>query len=277
MPKGSKKKKKKNVSTQNTGTAAQNTAPKVNNDELKAVLASLKEGNSPEKQEALRTHLQSATLIAPAAMKTAGAPVPGNKAQINFFQMNTKDGKSYFPAFTDNDTAATFRPGPNVPVARVVIPFKEYGRMFSDPNSTIEGLVLNPGIDNIIIPKKMIQLLCGIPVAAGPAGMPAAPQKPSYAEPKSYPTRMMNAVYDYCAEHEEISRVWMKNKIVPPTVSYLLIVEADRQDQDILDAIKAVAEPLAKEVPVETAFYTEELEKEAIQGAFAAYDRLLEL
>jgi hypothetical protein len=61
------------------------------------------------------------------------------------------------------------------------------------------------------------------------------------------------------------------------TASFWLAVEADRKDQAILDGIVEAALPLAKDVPVEAVFVTDEIMEKIIKETVALYDRALEL
>ena len=88
---------------------------------------------------------------------------------------------------------------------------------------------------------------------------------------------MINAVYDHCASVPEIDRVFFKQKMTGNTASFWLAVEADRKDQAILDGIVEAALPLAKDVPVEAVFVTDEIMEKIIKETVALYDRALEL
>ena len=134
--------------------------------------------------------------------------------------------------------------------------------------------------DNIVIPKQLLGILSGrikpVQQTAAPIQNLAAANA-TFSEPAVYPTRMVNAVYDHCAEVKEISRVWLKQKLMAGAISFFLIVEADSTDQALLDGILETALPLAKDVPVEAVFVNDELMKKVIGEAVALYDRELEL
>ena len=153
----------------------------------------------------------------------------------------------------------------------IVRTMKEYDALLSDPNTKIQGVIINPGTDNIVIPKPLIALLAGRerpkPV------QPTAPMNVTYSEPNVYPTRLVNAVYDYCESNDAISRVWLKSKLYGPTMAFFLVVEAEKQEHDILTKIHEAAVPHAKDLPVEVVFINDELRKNVIKEAVAMYDR----
>lgn len=282
MAKGKKKKKVQNNAAQQVKVAP------VSNPVLKSAIEDLKSGNSPEKQQALQNGLRKARLLAPCGFDVELKPGPDGRlpnikpSQVRFYLINTNEGKVFFPAFTDLEEAGKFKvSGDNDPKTQNIIrTILDYDNMLKDPNNKAEGVVINPGSDNIVIPKQLIGILTGRIKPVQTPAMPAggmAPVNATYSEPAVYPTRMVNAVYDHCAEDSRISRVWLKQKLMAGQLSFFLAVEADVQDQAILDGILETALPLAKDVPVEAVFTDDTLMKKVIGEAFAFYDRELEL
>lgn len=279
-----KKKKKKVKAVQGAPIA---------NPALRAAIDGLKQENSMEKQNALTEALKEAKLLSPVIFDGQLAKDEMGRTivkpnQVRFILINTKDGKTYFPAFTDIEETTKF------PVAgdkdpkpqNVVRTMKEFDQLFKDPANKALGVVINPGTDNIVIPKNLVALAAGTlklevpPVQQNtptPSPMPSPLLNIRYVEPSIYPTRMINAVYDHCVNVPEIDRVFFKQKIAGTSVSFWLAVEADRKDQAILDGIREAAEPLAKDVPVEVVFTNEKIMSDIIKETVALYDRALEL
>ena len=76
--------------------------PPVENPELEKIIASLKDGSTPEKQQALSSALKNAHLLSPCAFdieEKEGKAVM-KEQKIKFYMLNTNDGKTFFPAFT---------------------------------------------------------------------------------------------------------------------------------------------------------------------------------
>ncbi len=286
MAKGNKKKKKKVKAIQGSPIV---------NPELKRAIDQLKQENSMETQNALTEALKNAKLLSPVIID--GEPVKDETgrmtlkpSQVRFLLINSKDGKTFFPAFTDIEETRKFQvSGENDPKPQnVVRTMKEFDQFLRDPKSKAAGVVINPGSDNIVIPKNLVSLAAGtLTLAAAPVSDSPAQQSQTpvnnpllnvrYVEPSIYPTKMINAVYDHCASVPEIDRVFFKQKLTGNIVSFWLAVEADTKDQAILDGILAAAQPLAKDVPVECVFVTDQMMKEIIKETVALYDRALEL
>ena len=276
------KKKKKKVK-------AVKASPIVN-PELRNAIDALKQGNTPEKQQALTEALKNAKLLSPVTFdgeikKDAMGRNVVQPQQIRVFMINTKDGKSFFPAFTDITETQKFRvTGDKDPAAQnVVRTMADFDKMLRDPKCTAIGVVVNPGSDNIVIPKALVAVAAG--TMQMPQMQPGVPDQQTvtaamnirYVEPSIYPTRMINAVYDHCAETPVIDRVWFKQKMAGSTPSFWFAVEADEKKQEILDGIIETAIPLAKDVQVEAEFITDKIMEDIIKDAVALYDRVLEL
>ncbi len=283
-------KKKKKKKTQQPQPAAVRMEP-VTNPELKEAIDALKgedpQNKSIEKQQALLEALKNARLLAPVNLGKELKPDANGRLpqvrpnEIRFYLINTKDGKTFFPAFTSIEDAGKFNvTGENDPKpVNIVRTMPDYWNLLSQKDCIAEGVVINPGSDNMIIPKGLAAAAAGkIQMRPAPQKQPEnAPVNVIYTEPSVYPTRMINAVYDCCAEIPEIDRVWMKGKVAGMTMTFAFFVEADKNDETILNRIIETAVPLAKEVPVEAEFINDRIMKDIIKDAVALYDRALEL
>lgn len=279
MAKDKKKKKKKVKAIQGTPIV---------NPELRTAIDALKEGNTPEKQAALSEALKEAKLLSPVIFdgelaKDAQGRTIVKPNQIRFILINTKDGRTYFPAYTDIEESKKFQAaGDKDPQPQnVVRTMKDFDQILRDPNNKALGVVINPGTDNIVIPKNLVSLAAGTlqPEAIQEIRQPAVNVvlQTRYVEPSIYPTRLINAVYEHCASVPEIDRVFFKQKMTGNQPSFWFAVEADTKDHTILDGIVEAATPLAKEVPVEAVFMTDHLMETVIKDSVALYDRALEL
>ena len=97
MAKGNKKKKKKVKAIQGTPIV---------NPELKNAIDQLRQNNSMETQNALTEALKTAKLLSPVIIegdmvKDEMGRMTLKPNQVKFLLINAKDGKTFFPAFTD--------------------------------------------------------------------------------------------------------------------------------------------------------------------------------
>ena len=255
--------------------------PKIENKELEEAIHALKEGSTPEKQAKLSEELKKAKLLSPCSFEIT--PDKDGKPrlhadQVKFFLLNTNDGKTFFPVFTNFEETKKITFGEDQP-KDLVRTINDLGKMLAGKNNKAEGIIINPGSDNIVIPRNLVLLLAGIlkvtPKKPAPANNAAA--RVTYSEPRVYPTKMVTALYDVCAKDKRIDRVWLKQKLTGMAISFVLIVSADEKDEAIFNTLQETALPLSKDVPIECMWYDEKVEKDIVKASVAFYDRNLEL
>lgn len=258
------KKNKKKVKNKVAGTAVSNPAVK------NAILA-LKEGDSPEKQNALSMALLKAKFLVPCNIETED----DNRVAMKLFMMNTDDGKAFFPLFTDQKEADKF--AKDATPQYIIRTIKDYESIFNDPNNNAVGLVINPGEDSIVVNKDLALMIASgrVPLAREKKAPSRGPAQ--YVEPAVYPTKIANRVYDCAAEIKEISRIWLKEKHDGIDSCIALFVEADSKDRKILTSLNQGIEEVRGETIIETEFITDKILNEVIGDAVALYDRELEL
>ncbi len=258
-----KKNKKKNQNKV-AGTAVSNPA-------VKSAIQALKEGDSPEKQNNLSLALLKAKFLAPCSIDKEDE----NTIAMKMFMINTNEGKSYFPLFTDQKEADKSA-GEEKP-QYVIRMIKDYEQILNDPNNSAEGLVINPGEDSIVVNKDLALL-----IASG--RIPLAREKKenvrgavAYMEPAVYPTKLANKVYDSAVEIPTISRIWLKEKHDGIDTYVALFVEADNKDRKVLTDLNKALEEVRGEMNIEIDFITDKIMNDVIGDAIALYDRELEL
>jgi hypothetical protein len=253
--------------------------PPIENPELEKAIADMKGDITKEKQAVFAEALKTARLLAPCDFDVDIKPGKEQKihpSQIKFYLINTNDGKTFFPAFTNIEHSTKIRFGKDIHPKNVVRNIKEYAPLMADERNKAQGVVINPGIDNIVVPKNMIMALAG----RRPAGAPLqnrAPLNFTYGEPSVYPTRMVNAVYECVEKIPEIHRVWLRGKFAGRAMILLFVVDTDKQDEAVLNKIREVAVPQSKDVPVEVIFWNEEVNRTIIKESVPLYDDALEL
>lgn len=258
-----KKNKKKNQNKV-VGTAVSNPA-------VKNAIQALKEGDSAEKQNNLSKALLKAKFLVPCNIEQQDE----NTMSMKLFMMNTNEGKSFFPLFTDQKEADKF--AKEEKPQYIIRSIKDYESIFNDPNNTAEGLVVNPGEDSIVVNKELALMIASgrIPLLREKSAQSRGPA--TYVEPAVYPTKLANQVYDIAATLPNISRIWLKEKHDGVESCISLFVEADDKDRKVLSTINQGLEEARGELLVEVDFITEKILKDIIGDAIPLYDRELEL
>lgn len=258
--------------------------PPIENPELKKAIADLRSGNTPEKQMTLRNEILKAQLLSPCDFALNVKPNDDgmvkniHPSQIKFYLINTKDGKSFFPLYTDISEAKKIKLKQNGDEPKYVVrKLIDFDKLFIDPNNKASGVVINPGSDNIIFPKQLIGVLAGRIKPQQKTVPGGSPVNVVYSEPAVYPTKMVNDIHEFCLTENNINRVWLKQKTVSGQISFLLIVDSENDDQALLNKLVEIAIPNAKDIPVETTFYNEQVEKTIIKGSYALFDKEIDL
>ena len=264
---------------QNAPQLRQVNAKDIRNDALKEAMEAVKTARTRENEVKMFEELQKAHFLVP--VQFAGeAP----NLQLRFVMINTPDGKSYFPAFTDEAEAGRMNLPEGQQHSYIVRTLKEYEPIFKDTRGKAAGVAVNAFSNNIVLPRDLVSRLntqkassIGAPAAAVKKGEIPAGMAVRFEEPRIYPTALVNAVYELCTGIPEVSRVWFKQMMIGMNVNFALIVEADQFNAELETKLKEAAEPLAKNIPVQVLKYTPDLEQKAINGAVALYDRELYL
>ena len=259
-----KKKTNKNTNTEAQPKQVKQTAPEaVRNNELAEILKKLPDAADPGLQSALFEKLKAAELISVRAI-----PENTNRPMMPMLITFTNaKGEQLIPLFTSLQEVQKAKIKGRL--VMMVVHLQDIDKILRGSGGQLAGILLDPAGAAIHMPAVAVGALCGdpVPVYNGPV---------TYGEPAVYPTRMDMAVYDLCREMKEVSRVWLKEKRAAGK-SFILVVESDAKKQELLDRIIETAAPHAKDVPVEAAWYNEKAEKEIVQGAFAMYDREIDL
>ncbi|MBW9212115.1 MULTISPECIES: enhanced serine sensitivity protein SseB C-terminal domain-containing protein [Terrabacteria group] len=244
----------------------------VKNPELRKAMEELKLGSSPERQLQFIQALEKAQLLAPTKFEVALTKnhIPSVKSDlINFYLINTNDGKTFFPAFTDLERAGQFQlTQTNEPLPKMVVQtLKQYDALLSDSNTKAIGIIINPGVDNMVAPAALIHQLIH----------PVEPTASSVqiVEPTIYPTQLVNQMYDWSNQRKTIQRVWLKQKLENNQVSFYFILDVNEQKEDLLKEFCVKAFEFSKKIPCEAVFFNQQLKDEIIQESVPFFDRSL--
>lgn len=136
----------------------------LNNEALIEAIHKMTEEPTGESQKAMLTILAKSELyiptkLSPVPKKTSdGRYMMTPKTKISFISAHQKMGeedRGYFLAFTDNDAYKKWAAGKKYEV--LTASFDDYAVMLLRPGATFDGLVLNPGTDNITIRKGVVK------------------------------------------------------------------------------------------------------------------------
>ncbi len=153
----------------------------------------------PQHQAMFMQELDKADLLAPADVKEElnedGTVKEGGKTAVRFPVLTGSDGKKFFVVFTDNNSLEQARSVDGVSRLpeefmghSVKVKFFEIARMLLTPNpdgseNPTFGIVINPFMENIVIPKTMIVQMVQQTAKEAMARMAKAQGAPGQADP----------------------------------------------------------------------------------------------
>ncbi|MBP3891175.1 MAG: SseB family protein [Solobacterium sp.] len=261
----------------------------ITNPELVEALETLKAKRTPENEQRMLIAVHEAKLLTPVIFDT---PIPQDlssgrvqlkdNAKMKFVLVNTQDGKTFFPGFSDIEEANKLPKQEGQTYSYIVRTMKDFRKMLRDPNSNVAGVVINPMNQNIVFPKEFMMAPQDQAATTSTASFSQALSLPSldsnaFHEPQVYPTALVNHVYETCKEIGGISRVWFKGVHLGMVNGYVFFVELEEEDKSKLEAIKTSAQEQAGEVPIFVERYTQEIQDKVIHDDFPLFDKELDV
>lgn len=247
-------------------------AAQVQNPILKKALENLKRERTSENEQTMLKALIAADLVIPVQMQGTG-----QNARIQFIFVHANEKHTFLPVFTDVTEAEKLKMPQTTSREYVVRHLTDLATLFKEPSGKAEGIVIDPFGINIIFPAKVILALANTKTASPSASkqntvLSSAAQ---FTEPRVYPTAMINAVHDAARNIPEIQQIFFKQMIIPGTMTgFALFVKtaAGSVGTETAQALKEVAAPLAKSLPVEILSWSEKIGDTVLKDAVALYD-----
>ncbi len=226
-----------------------NQAP-ITNPALVKAMDEMKQDRNPKTEVAFVTALKAARFLVPASVnkvQAAQANEDGTvelkeQPQVRFMLFNNKEGKKFFPLFTD---IAEFRKWDKHQDSQLAaLSFRDLCQiMQKNPNPDGEGAVINPFGQNIMVPSETL-----FRVNATEAMAPGT--KIQIGSLKEEPTELVEAVKAHAATDDAINAIYLRvmkreDKEKP---NFLFVVDIDREmDQAaakvVFDGIAQAAKP----------------------------------
>lgn len=263
----------------------------IENNGLKEAIANLKEQGTKENEMKMFKELKDAHLLAPAVFSkefkqdaSTGRVILPKDVEIKFLLVNTSEGKSFMPAFTDMEEAKKLPVQDGQNVQFIVRTMDEYSKIFKGMKDGADGIVINPASQNIVIPsdfiknfKKMfdvkstsVQDVVKESLAKGvvPKGINVA-----FTDSRLYPTRVVNDVHEACSALPEVNRVWFKTGLVQMNTCHTFIFEADKNQKEVEQKLREAALEHAKGTPILVFPINKALREQVLKDDVPLYDR----
>ena len=231
---------------------------KISNPQLVEALAALHKENTPQNQgKVLDLVLNHASFLAPVVL----APVPKGqnvppqlqgKTAIQFQLITTKDGRPFFPAFTDWDELRKFSKLQDQRV--VMLRFDNYAEMVLKDNRTA-GMVVNPLGMSLTLDRKTLESLAKRKAELARGYAQEQVEKDTQVmvgDPEEEPEELLDAVSDLAAKREDIQRLWLREMVRQDGMKrYIIVVDHTGVQEEVFQAIAQAAAPHFGKLPVD--------------------------
>lgn len=269
-----------------TPNAPQEKKP-ISNPELVEALKLLHQENTPLNQGRVldlvlnRAVFLSPVVVTPAPQQSGQSASAPRKAAIQFQLINTKDGRPFFPAFTDPEELRKL--SGQKPQQTVALRFDDYVSLVSR-NEKACGFVVNPLGLSLTLDRKTLESLAAKKkeVAQRRQG-----QQPAYTQetmekdtqvmvgdPDQIPQEMLDAVTEMARGREDIRTLWLRQMVRQDGVqSYIIVVDHEGKQEEVFEAIAQAARPHFGALPVDMIPYGTGFAKAATEDADPFYRR----
>ena len=229
----------------------------ITNPELVEALKALHQENTPQNQgKVLGLVVERAVFLTPAVV-TPAPQQPGQadsarkQATIQFQLITTKDGRPFFPAFTDAEELRKF--AGQKPVQSVVLRFDDYVSLIQR-NEKACGFVVNPLGLSLTLDRKTVESLA--------------------AKKKEVAQLMLDAVAQMAQGREDIRTLWLRQMIRPDgTPSLIIVVDHTGAQAEVFEAVAEAARPHFGRLPVDMIPYGTSFAEAATEGVAPFFRR----
>lgn len=223
---------------------------KISNPQLVEALATLHKENTPLNQgKVLDLVLHHASFLAPVILAPVpkGSNVPPQlqgKTAIQFQLITTKDGRPFFPAFTDWEELRKFS---KLKEQRVVmLRFDNYAEMVLKDDRTA-GMVINPLGLSLTLDRKSLENMAKKKAELARGYAEEQVEKDTQVmvgDPEEEPEELLDAVCELAEKREEIQRLWLREMVRQDGMKrYIIVVDHTGEQAEVFQAIARPPRP----------------------------------
>lgn len=227
---------------------------KVDNEALAAAIQDLKQDRSDEKFNLVAKLIQTGNFICPARMventeaveKEDGKVALENKRSFNLHVLKNSDGKKYIAVFT---SAAEIDSEKNTGIiatdSYLVMNVVMLMSAFTDPNSDLEGIVIDPFTNNFAVPRTILSKMADSEVYT-----PKPNEQVKVTVPGKYPDGFIETIREKLDEYGRVDQLFVlilerTNK----AKSLMLIVDSSEDNEamkEIFQKLSEIAAPFTQ-------------------------------
>lgn len=214
---------------------------KQTNPDLLAAIEAFRQERVPAKEQAMVEEIRKAKFVAPVQMEDLPADLKlaegeTHQAQVKFVMIQ-RDGKKFFPLFTDQGELARWT---NVPEHKtILLSFEQYANMLAQQGAEAEGLVINPFGAALPMPKQQVLAMRG---------------GAQLYDLKTYPMDLLQKLKEHFENEPKIHAAWIMGMRVNEKESFMLFLDHDQittqeEQKALYDPVAAIVGPFANGNP----------------------------
>lgn len=214
---------------------------KQTNPELLAAMEAFRQERVPAKEQAMIEQVRKAKFVAPVQMEDLPADLQlkqgeTRQAQVRFVMIQ-RDGKKFFPLFTDQGELARWTNAPEHKT--ILLTFDQYAGMISQQGSDAEGLVINPFGAALPMPKQQVMALHN---------------SAQLYDLKNIPMDMLRKLTEHFEDEPKIHAAWIMGMRMHGKDSFMLFLKHDvvttqEEQKAMYDPIANIMGPFANGNP----------------------------
>lgn len=227
---------------------------KVDNDALVAAIQDLKQDRSNEKFNQVARLIQTGNFVCPARMventeaveKEDGKVALENKRSFNMHVLKNSDGKKYIAVFTsreeiENEKNTGIIASDSYLVMNVVMLMSA----FRDPDSDIDGIVIDPFTNNFAVPRNILAQMADSEVYT-----PKPNEQVKITVPAKYPDGFIDTMREKLDEYGRVDQLYvfiLERKNQAKSLMFIIDNDEDKETQrETFQKIAEIAAPFTR-------------------------------
>lgn len=214
---------------------------KQTNPDLIAAIDAFRAERTPEKEQKMVAEIRRAKFVAPVQMDDLPKDLKlkqgeTHQAQVKFVMIQ-REGKKYFPLFTDQGELARWQ---NIPDHKtILITYDQYSEMIAQQGGDAEGLVINPFGAALPMPKQQV------------LNMRNSAQ---VYDLKTLPMDLIKKLNEHFETEPKIRAAWLMGMRLANKESFMLILDHDtittqEEQKALYDPIANIISPFTNGAP----------------------------
>ncbi len=187
---------------------------KQTNPDLLAAIDAFRKERNPQNEQNMIEEIRKARFVAPVQMDDLPKDLKlkkgeTHKAQVKFVMLQ-REGKKYFPLFTDQGELARWK---NIPEHKtILIPYDQYSEMIAQQGGEAEGLVINPFGAALPMPKQQVL---------------AMRNGAQLYDLKNIPMDLINKLCEHFETEPKVHAAWIMGMRLANKDSYMILMDHD--------------------------------------------------